>query len=479
MKLRTFALLLGVIAIVAIIYSPSTIGLSSSVGSTNASDTGAAGTSQFVSLLRELGYNVTVVNDSQSATNLIKEGRAVFFIVGPDFAVNGSAFTTVQDAYNSGNLSLFIADGNRTNNLLLQTLFSASVTGAAIHDPTSPFKDNRVLQVSLNLTGTRTSGVMDIASPIVLGSQLLHPVANTSTTSSDDYNGSLGSRTVIAAGISPSGSRSILVSDSSPFTNFLINSTKPANETEFVSAMVNWVTAGNRSINLIYDNFDYKATSLRFAFGIPVGPLFTYFLEDVFSGMNSYYSSYPTWIQGALHYFGLEVPLALAGLVAGFFVLVGIYVSLTRWFAPERRGRDDQPLPKIERSVVAQSRSRVDFLTATRSKSFYVSTLVRLYEVLGEVFAREFGSDVSSLTLPQLSSKLGEQRALETLNLISELRRVYEYSVGKRFLFPPVFSWKRKVSKATETAEEILNHLGMTIRGEANTKGVEYGLRRY
>ena len=475
-------LILGVIAIVAIIYSPSTIGLSSSagLGSTSPTDTSGAGTSQFVSLLRELGYHVILANDSQSETNLIENKHAVLFIVGPDFPANGSAFQTIQNEYRSGNLSLFIADGNTTNNQLLTKLYSATVTGAPIHDPTSPFQDNRVLVVSLNLGGTRTSGVMDIASPIILSSQQMRPAATTSPESYDEANATTAPRTVVAAGVSASGARSLLISDSSPFTNFMINSTSQANETEFVSSMVNWVTAGNRSTTLIYNNFDYKTASLRLGFGVPVGPIFTYALENALSGMNNYYSSYPVWIQGALRYVGLSVPLAFAAIVAGLLVLSGIYMGLTRWFAPEKKGKDDEPLPSIEKTIVAQSRSRLDFLNTSRTKSFYVATLARLYEVMGDVLAKEFGVEASSISLSLMSSKLGDTDANETSKLLSELHSIYEYANGrKRFLFPPVLSWKRKVTKMTERAEDILNHLGMTIKGDEKTKSVEYSLRRH
>ena len=480
MRLRTFLTLLGVVAIVAIIYSPSTIGASSGdYGSTSATDTGGAGTSQFVSLMSSLGYHVVLANNSQQEISLIRDRRAVLFIVGPDYAVNGSALQAIQSAYNSGNLSLFIADGNRTNNPLLESLYSASVSGAAIHDPTSPFQDNRVLLVSLNLSNTVTQGVMDIASPIILNSNQLHPVAQTSPLSVDDQNSYLGQRTVVAAGVTSSGSRSMLISDSSPFTNFLINSTNPANETKFVSSMVNWVTAGNRSVPIVYNDFDYRTSPFRLGYGVPVGPLFTYFLEDMLTGMNNYYSSYPLWVQGLFHSMGLSVSLALAAVVVGMLVLIGVYSMLTRWFAQERKGRDDQPLPNIERTVVAQSRSRIDFLSLSRDKTFYVDTLARLYEVLVEVLARELGADPSSLNVTDLGSKLSNRNAAQAANLLSELRPVYNYSKGrKRFLIPPILGWKRKLSKATEKAEDLLNNLGMTIKGDENTKSLEYSLRR-
>ena len=75
-------------------------------------------------------------------------------------------------------------------------------------------------------------------------------------------------------------------------------------------------------------------------------------------------------------------------------------------------------------------------------------------------------------------SRFGE-RAGEAFKLFADLRRMYEYANGKRrFLFPPVFRWKSRVSTLTRRAEETLNQLGMTVTGSAEMKKeVEYAVR--
>jgi len=91
---------------------------------------------------------------------------------------------------------------------------------------------------------------------------------------------------------------------------------------------------------------------------------------------------------------------------------------------------------------------------------------------------KEFGFGVSSVSLEELQTRFGA-RAGEAFKLFADLRRVYEYANGKRrFLFPPVFRWKSRVSTLTTRAEETLNQLGITITGSSETKEkVEYAVR--
>ena len=67
LKLRQFLSIMGVVALVAVIYSPSTIGFSASPGGdggTAPTDTSASGTSMFLAYLHQAGYQVIVANTS-------------------------------------------------------------------------------------------------------------------------------------------------------------------------------------------------------------------------------------------------------------------------------------------------------------------------------------------------------------------------------------------------------------------------------
>ena len=90
-------------------------------------------------------------------------------------------------------------------------------------------------------------------------------------------------------------------------------------------------------------------------------------------------------------------------------ILLSVYGAVRRWFAPELKGKDDQPVPSVERSIVAESQSRIDFLTTSRNKSFYVATLARLYEVFDDIMTKEFGFGVSSVSLEELQTRFGER----------------------------------------------------------------------
>ncbi len=128
---------------------------------------------------------------------------------------------------------------------------------------------------------------------------------------------------------------------------------------------------------------------------------------------------------------------------------------------------------------MAESKSRIDFLATSRNKSFYVATLARLYEVFDDIVLKQLGTGVSSVGEEQLKVRLGEQAGEEAFKLFKDLSKIYEYANGRRrLLLPPVLRWKSRVSLLTTRAEDVLNHLGMTMTGSEETKeDVEYVLR--
>ncbi len=481
MKLRSFIYVMGFVALIAIIYSPSTIGVEagSGVGTTSPSDTTQGGASQFLSSLKQSGYHVVLVNDTQTEQRLLLNGKSVFMLLGADLQLSQGEVQSIRARYQSGQLSILLAEGNTTNAAFLGTVYGATVSGAAIVDRSSPFKDQRIFTVTLKLGATTETGVIDIASPIQANSgSVLRPVASSSANSFDALDSRLGARTVVATGTNAAGSRTVLITDSAPFTNYLFGYNQSANEKGFVGSMVDWVTRSNKSQTVLYDNYHYRSAAPKFSLGIPVGPIVAYVLAQLLSGLNTYYGSLPAQAQGFFQNFGISIPEALARVGIAMLLLLSVYGAVRRWFAPEMKGKDDQPIPSVERSIVAESRSRIDFLTTSRNKSFYVATLARLYEVFDDIMTKEFGFGVSSVSLEELQTRFGE-RAGETFKLFADLRRMYEYANGKRrFLFPPVFRWKSHVSRLTARAEETLNQLGMTITGSAEMKEkVEYAVR--
>ena len=230
MKLRQFLSIMGIVALVALIYSPSTIGFSASPagdGGTGPNDTSQSGTSMFLSYLRSSGYHVTIANDSQQlTTDLGGQQKLVYLLIGPDLKMSNSDLSLVSKGYQGGRISALIAEGNTTNSDLLQT-FGAYTNGAPIIEPTSPFQDRRVFNVYVSLGSASATGLIDIASSLQLFPQYhLSAVALTSPGSTDTRNPTLGQRIVAASG-TQSGARALLLTDSAPFTNFLFNYTQP------------------------------------------------------------------------------------------------------------------------------------------------------------------------------------------------------------------------------------------------------------
>jgi hypothetical protein len=482
MKARQFLSIMGVVALVALIYSPSTIGFSASPngdGGTAPNDTSPSGTSMFLSYLRSTGYHVTVANTSQQvATDLGGRQKLVYMLIGPDKPLSAQGRQAVSSGYSSGRVSALIAEGNTTNADLLN-VFGASTSGAPIVNPTSSFQDKRVFPIDLTLGSATTTGLIDIASSLILtASSPLHVAASTTNLSCSQSpcppSTALGKATVVAAGTSPSGSRAIVLADSAPFTNFLFNYTQPqsaVDEKAFVAAMVSWVDPA-KNATILFDNSLYAGPSPpKFQAGLSIWPLVAYVIEQDLSGLNSYYASFPSQISGYLGGFGIHVSDGVATAMVALVLLTSVYGAVTRWFAPEKKGRDDLPPPNVERTIVAESRDRVDFLQTSRSKAGYVATLAQLYELLDSIVTREFGKGLTAIEEGELASKVGADEARRAKRLFESLSKLHSYSSGKkRFLFPPVLRWRALTSGTTRDAEAFLNMLGITIAGEAGSE---------
>ncbi|HEV2389713.1 MAG TPA: hypothetical protein VGS04_03215, partial [Nitrososphaerales archaeon] len=473
MKLRQFVEILGVVALVAVIYSPSTIGLSASPagdGGTGPIDTSSSGTSMFLAYLHQSGYHVTVANTTQeAAASLGGQQKLVYVLIGADIALNSSEVQAFKSGYDAGRFSALIAEGNTTNEKLLNT-FGAQSSQYPIVDPTSTFQDKRVFAVDLSLLApgafspTNATGVIDIASPLILNASSLRPVATTPPTSFDEKNSTPGPRTVIAAGVSPRGGRAVVLTDSAPFTNFLFNYTQGGvDEKAFVAAMLGYVDPG-RATPILFDASHYDAPKApTFQAGLPVGPLVAYLLEQQLSGLNSYYASYPSQVSGFLGGYGIHISPGLAGALVALVILFSVYAAITRWFAPEKKGKDDQPQPSVERTIVAESAARTDFLQTSRSKGGYVATLAQLYEVLDSIVVGEFGAGIATVEERVLAERVGTDEAAKAKRLFLSLAKFHDYASGEtRFLFPPVLRWRAVTARTTQDAEAFLNQLGIT-----------------
>ncbi len=485
MKLRQFVEILGLVALVAVIYSPSTIGFSTSPagdGGTGPTDTSSSGTSMFLAYLHQAGYQVIVANDSQEVNSTMQEQRSlVYILIGADLVLSSQEVQAFQFGYGTGKFSALIAEGNHTNQDLLAT-FGTAALGTAIVDPTSAFQDKRVFTVDLSLqepgafSPTNATGVIDIASPLFLeNASPLRPVAVTSPSSYYKQNSSttVGPQVVVAAGTSASGSRAVVLTDSAPFTNFLFNYTQGAvNEKEFVAAMLGYVDPG-KATPILLDASHYNAPKApTFQMGLPVGPLVAYTMEQSLTGLNSYYASFPSQVSGFLGGYGIHVSPGLASALVALILLLSVYGAVTRWFAPEKKGKDDQPQPSVERTIVAESRARVDFLQTSRSKGGYVATLAQLYDVLDSIVVGEFGAGIATVEERALAERVGVDEARSEKRLFLSLSKFHDYASGeRRFLFPPVLRWRALTARTTRDAEAFLNRLGITIAGEEERSG--------
>ena len=491
MSLKRFLGLLWIVVLLSILYAPAIKFPLGTIPTTPSSFTSMA---PFVTYIQSK-YHVLIANNTdmlQKDLNLT--GNKAYFLIGPDqgHSLTKPETALIENQYRNGTLSLLISEGNSTNNSFLHSFFHAIVKGDVIfdrlkhpryalaQDPVTHEEDPRVFNVTGILGGEKLGGVIDIASPIILeNSTRLWTVASSSLNSTDasPYSSGVSNktqapRTVIAAG-EANGSRIILISDSAPFSSVYGNRNLQEklgiNETAFAVALADWVVHSDPKTMIILDNVHYNplpSLDQRIFISFPIGQIFALILTIFLQFSNATYSAF----------LAISRPFLLA---LALMTTWGLYGTLTKRYATERRGKDDEPLPVVEKTIVAESRERTDYLTTSRNKGFYVASLEQMYDVLDSLLVREFGTEISKLTPEQLNARFGPEQAVEVSELFTCLTRIAQYANGqKRFLFPPIFRWKRTTKKLTEQTEKMFNQLGLTMTGKVEKKQLAYKLRR-
>lgn len=487
MSFRRFLGLLWIVALVAILYSPSSLRYSAGGGSPTALAESFHAIQPYLKDI-ESKYKVTIVNDTSSFQQALSQhGRKAYFLIGPDqqHPLTAAQSQLISNEYLNGTLSLLVSDGNTTNNAFLESLFHAQVKGDAIvemsdHNPfETDYPANEVFNVTAAMDGKTVGGVIDVGSPIMIGDpNMMWTMAASSYFSSEKSviqnitaDQTVGPRTVVGAS-EINGDRAILISDSGPFSAAynVTDLQYGINETSFAMALSDWVTHSDPTTTIIIDNMHYTPPvtipAPAFGLNLPVGRLFAIFLSFWITFTGNLYTGF----LNTTRQFILGVAI---------FTAWGLYGTITKRYATERRGKDDEPVPVIEKSIVAESKQRIDFLTTSRNKGFYVATLNQLYDVLDSLVEREFGAGVSTIKPEQLTARLGEQNGTKAAILFKRLEILSRYARGgKRFIFPPIVRWERTTRMLTGETEEILNQLGLTMTGEGQKKQLDYKLRR-
>ena len=377
----------------------------------------------------------------------------MYLLIGADNALPTKEVQAFQFGYNNGRFSALIAEGNTTNADLRRDL----------RGPGRPARHSRPglhLPGRAGVHGEPRAGLrppprgwIDIAAPLLIepGSPL-HPVAVTPPSSYDVDNSTTGPRTVIGAGTTESGARALVITDSAPFTNSLFNYTQGGVDEKAFVARHGELRRPRQGRTDPPRRLALQAGPRppSFQMGLPVGPLVVYAIEQSLTSLNGYYASFPSQVSGFLGGFGIHVSLGLATAIVALIILLSVYGAVTRWFAPEKKGKDDQPQPSVERTIVAESQARTDFLQTSRSKAGYVAALSQLYDVLDSIVLGEFGAGISSVDEGALAAKVGADEAARAKKLFLSLSKFHDYATGeRRFLFPPVLRWRALTARTT------------------------------
>ena len=209
--------------------------------------------------------------------------------------------------------------------------------------------------------------------------------------------------------------------------------------------MVSWVDPA-KNATILFDNAPVRRADPS---EVPVrasqsGRSWPYAIEQDLSGLNSYYASFPSQVSGYLGRPGIHI----SGRRRDCASRAGA-PPLRLWSGhevvrPGEEGQGRPAPPSVERTIVAESSARIDFLQTSRSKGGYVATLAQLYELLDSIVAGEFGKGLSAIEENELLAKVGADEARRAKTLFLWLSKLHDYATGKkRFLFPPVLAGGR------------------------------------
>jgi hypothetical protein len=481
MKFRRFSELLIIVALVAAIYAPP-IQLAaqdqfSSGSAVRPLNTGWGGTSFFVTQAKNMGYQVVYSNSTIDDVMKVK-GKMLYIIMGPDLALTDQEQTLIESKMLSNDLSLLVAQGNRTNNKFLSSVFGITITGNPIIDPNSPFQDKRVMFAAVHLNGTYQIEI-NVASPIVQDRKMtngfsVEPIGFTGAKSYDTGNNKVGAR-VVATAINRNGvANGVVFSDSGVFINSVLNSTENRDEQRLAVNVIDLLTEGNRETTILIDNSHYERNGTVLPFNIPpIGMLVAVFLTSYLETFNQTYDQ-----------FLATTPIPLL-LLIGISTVVGTYFGLKRWMGRQPIGKDTPKIPVIESSRLIENSSKMALANMKTNGRFYLDTLTKLYYVLDDLVKREFGASLEQIGFDeddwQISDRIGWDNQQRLVKIARDLSKIRDKAEGRRrFIFPPILSWKRKFSQITVETDKVLKVIGTyLVESEGKeVRGIEYKLRK-
>jgi hypothetical protein len=477
--LRFFELLILVALIAAIYAPPIQLALENRIsasGSASPTNTGWSGISKFTDIVRSKGYPILISNSTSEDLNNIN-GTFLYILIGPDKALDNNEESIISSMMKNGNMTLLIAQGNSSNNDFLNRNFGLIITGNPIIDPNSQFDDNRVSVAKIHVN-TSHKVLINVASPIIKKESdnlfSAKPIGFTENQTYDLGNETRGGRVIAVELTSTNKTKGIIFSDSGIFINSNFNSSATYNLSRLADESINYLTDGNINTTIIIDNNHYEEISVSREIPFTLPPLGMILATYMISFLKTFNESYDNYL--------MTTPFIIL-LGISILSLIGTYFSLRRWMGKMESGIDTMDMPKIESSRLVESTSSIEIANLKKSGNFYQTTLTQLYYVIDELFKREYGFSIKSMdgrTERLLIEKVGQKNSEKLAAILKELTIIREKTEGeRRFIFPPIFSWKRKFNIIIDETNQVLKSLGTHLMDrEDREKGIEYKLRK-
>ncbi len=455
-----------IIFIALLEYPPRTPVVASGASPAN---TGWDGTSELVSILRNMGYQVYSVADWCSVAdslNMLKHPVILVFIspqeryTPEELACIGKVVKWSLNRF--GRASLLVADeGPYTNPILGELNLSIYIDYAILlRSVTGDPYPIALLKVPGN--GTYRL-VLDYATRLIPG-----------------FNSVIAGRTlagdVVAAYVVRGGFKAYVMSDGSVFINELISlSNSKYDYVGFAKALFRWLGPPGRYVVLVeagkypppVTNLPNLIRNAVLSLGTGAISSLVIFLHPMvwFPILHGLIISADSYLRGLLTYSEFA---RIAALVAGT-LFAALLIRATVSLGKPMRDEGLRPVEEVGvlvdtvvRRIVTTGKIRLD-----------KDDLLALYDVVNDVLRRTLGKGLSDPEIAEVLARVSGADPERVRRYVDEMNRLRS-KIVEGGLTPIVISWNRKVRKLLKESDELLRGLGMAL----SESEVEKALRK-
>ncbi len=513
---KNVIILIILLLFLGMIYAPpKKIAMKVYAGSLSPMNTDPLGTSNYVELLKKIGYEVELGGPE----NLTTYGRGdVYILLGPDRELTQSEIVTIRQFLDRGG-SILIADEFGIVNNLLREMFDAEInkdyvrtfyyTFAQQANASPPIQSNMPIQIALipylgesiffRSIGNATEDyskelfvelyINSVINPEESKLHVMYPslssyIGEPGTLTPDGYimtydhellregeisgaqfhpllSINLTSIYIYSSRFDGGRYRAYVVADTSIFTNQYINLDNPKSTyITYHKQLILWLSRFKIG-KILIDNTHYELATIEQplpSLGKLIVSMLTETSKDILEGYNSFLSS--------------TTPILLLLLVS--FTIPSTYIYLRRRIMV-RDIQEREPSRVTEKLLVYKSRVMEEIGRGRFISERHRDVIIGLYDLLDYILSNNLGAGISDIALGNIDRSLIAEHGLEpdmVLKHCRRLERIRRKVIDNTFL-PIVISWGRVIRRLVRDTDHILSRLGYGFISNDVERGIE------